>query len=119
MIWGLLLLLSADSAHPGREDCDLEPGVCYGLEALLHCQLGPGLRFCFGIEEGEPPKQPKKYGVQLQIYAPCGEDAVKWAAPRLVNIFRLYTDPEMPVVGTIYKDCDARMPRIDAVTVDR
>ena len=98
---GLWILLAAAP----RVDCGLEPGICYGLAELLGCELGPGLRFCFGIDEVDPPKRP---GVYVKVYPPCDTDGSAWAAPRLAAI----AAQTGAITSTDYLPCSKSNPRI-------
>lgn len=124
----ILLLLGAageDSALPpvrdraDRVDCELEPGVCYGMDVLRDCTLGPGVCIRLGIEEADPPKpkkpakQPRKIG--LNIYPPCGVDAAAWAAPRLSIVTKQIERDGSTVSLRTYQPCDKANPRIDVV----
>lgn len=101
----LLLLLGADEVRPkrDREDCILVKGECYGLDVLQNCKLGPGLRFCFGIEEVDPPLQ-----FILEVHAPCGVDAAAWSEPRIEKLNLQYPIKEKKIGA-----CDSTKPRVD------
>lgn len=98
-----------------REECDLVPGECYGMDVWRRCRLSENICLRLPIEEVAPPPRAE---ARLDISAPCGVDALVWAKTRIPAITKKLTASGFAIVGSQILACDSANPRIDAVIIE-